>query len=87
MPDIFNSVDPGNIIRAHLLHHAIQIEYDVSNNPIFVGWALPGADILTPVWRIAKITYVGTNPTVVRWPNGTNQYLFVWNDRASLTYS
>lgn len=87
MPDIFNSVDPGNIIRASLSHQATQIEYDGSNNPIFVGNAIPGSPTASAVWRIMKITYVGTNPTVIQWPNGTNQYLFVWNDRASLTYS
>lgn len=83
MPDIWNSVDPGNIIRGHLLHHRVEIEYYAgTNNPKFVGWANPSALTTDPVWRIAMITYdASNNPLEIVWSGNTNQYLFKWSDR------
>lgn len=90
MPDVYNSVDPGNIIRAHLLHHRIEIEYS-GNNPIYVGWTLPTFLTTDPQWRICKLEYDGSNnPLRVMWANRTNQYLFKWTDRANgavITYT
>lgn len=87
MPDLWNSIDPGNIVRAHLLHHRIEIDYLAGTNPIYVGWALPGSTILEQKWRICKLTFDGNNnPTAINWADGTNQYIKVWNDRATYSY-
>jgi len=86
MPSLQDSIDPASIVRVHALHQDIEIENDGSGNPIYVGWAIPGTGILESRWRICKLTYTATFVTAVNWASGTNEYKFVWNDRASYTY-
>lgn len=68
-------------------------EYDGSNNLIYKAYGRPGAVDSNPVWQIAKLTYDGNNNvTSITWPQGSNgaassEFNFVWNDRASYTYS
>jgi len=37
------------------------------------------------IWRIVRITVAGTI-TTREFPNGINDYQFVWNDRLTLSY-
>lgn len=71
---------------------ALRIEYDGSNNPIYVGRAKVGVTDSESKWQIAKNTFSGTNLTSTTWPqnslsNASSEYEFVWNDRATYTYS
>ncbi len=60
----------------------------VGENPIFVGDALPGSSKASSVWRIKKLTYDSdNNVTDIQWANGSNAFSFIWDDRASLSYS
>jgi len=64
------------------------IAYDASSNPIYTGFAAPGSASSAAVWRIKKITYdASNNPTAVEWPNGDTEFKYIWDNRASLTYS
>jgi len=64
------------------------IAYDASSNPIYTGFAAPGSATSAAVWRIKKITYdASDNPTAVEWPNGDTEFKYIWDNRASLTYS
>ena len=53
---------------------------------IYVGYATPGALESDPVWRIMRITAVGTE-IVIEYTGGTSDYNSVWDDRAILSYS
>jgi hypothetical protein len=70
---------------------AFRGDYDMSNNLIYAGFALPGASEGDRVWQIKKLTYTGTNLTSITWPqlnskaNHTNS--FSWTDRTTYTYS
>ena len=71
---------------------AVRIEYDGSNNPIYVGRAKVGTLDAQAKWQIALNTFSGTNLTSTTWPqnalgNASAEYEFVWDDRASYTYS
>lgn len=72
---------------------AFRGEYDGNNNLIYKGYARPGADEQDSVWQIAFLTYDGNNNvTSITWPQGINgaassEFNFVWNDRATYTYS
>lgn len=68
--------------------YTMAIEYDASNNPIYVGEVLPGIGKASRGWRIKRITYdVSNNATDVRWANGTTEFSKVWNDRVTYSYS
>lgn len=86
--DIYRSADGLSALRGMLLHSAIQIDYVGGTNPIYVGMALPGTATSTPAWKIAKLTWdINNNPLMVQWANGDNEYLNVWDNRATFTYS
>ena len=72
---------------------AFRGESDASNNLIYLGSARVGASVSSAVWKIAKLAYDGSNNlTSITWPQdastfASNDYEFIWNDRASYTYS
>ncbi len=71
---------------------ALRIEYDGSNNPIYVGRAKVGTLNGESKWQIALNTFSGTNLTSTTWPqnslgNASSEYEFEWDERASYTYS
>jgi hypothetical protein len=72
---------------------AFRGEYDGASNLIYQGFARPGAPTSSAVWQISKHTYDGSNNiTSTIWPenangNVTSEYYYVWDDRASYTYS
>lgn len=71
---------------------AFQGDYQGGTNLIYAGYARPGADTANAVWQISKQTYdANSNITAITWPLNSqniasNDYEFIWNNRASLTY-
>lgn len=67
-------------------------DYVGGTNLIYKGFARPGASSAAAVWQISKQTYDGNdNITAIQWPqdlngNASNDYEFIWDNRASLTY-
>lgn len=59
---------------------------DVSSSLSYIGEAAVGASESSPVWRIMRITTVGTE-TRIHYANGSTSWNNAWVDRASLTYS
>lgn len=71
---------------------AMRIQYDGGNNPIYIGRAKIGTLTSEDKWQIQFLTYSGNNVTSVTWPqnvlaNASGEYEFVWDDRATYTYS
>lgn len=67
-------------------------DYMGGTNLIYKGFARPGSSTAEAVWQIAKLTYDGNNNiTSIQWPRNTagavtNDYEFVWDNRATYTY-
>jgi hypothetical protein len=65
-------------------------EYSASNL-IYRGFARPGSATADSVWQICKITYSGSDVTQIDWPqiNGSasSEFLFIWDNRGSYSYS
>lgn len=59
---------------------------DVSDTVSYFGYAVPGTDDDDPVWRIMKMTQVGT-VTNIQYAGGNTDYNSIWSDRLSYTYS
>lgn len=64
------------------------LDYDGSNNPIYIGLAPIGAAKADAAWQIRKLTFDGSNNlTDVKYANGSIRFNEVWDNRASLSYS
>lgn len=64
------------------------LEFDGNNNPIYIGRAPAGSAKTDAVWQIRRLTFDGNNnPTDIKYANGSPEFAFVWNDRASFSYS
>jgi len=68
--------------------YTVAVEYDLANNPIYVGEAQPGTIEDASGWRIKKITYdASNNPTDIKWAGGTRDFNKVWDDRDTYIYT
>lgn len=67
---------------------ALQVDYNGGTNPIYLGFASPGTPTATSRWQIRKLTFDGNN-NVTGWtfPNGDYNLAYVWDNRASYSYS
>jgi YD repeat-containing protein len=66
----------------------IEVEYDVNNNPIFLGEATPGTPFRAALWRIRKHEWDANGNLLRRlWADGDVEFNNVWDNRASLDYS
>ena len=71
-------------------------DFQSGTRVIFEGWADPGTAESAEQWQIVKYTYTSNKLTKSEWAektltNGTKQatdeFLFAWSDRTTLTYS
>lgn len=82
----------GRLIYDSVDDLAFRGEY-TGNNLIYKGFARPGAATSSAVWQIAKLAYDGAgNVLSITWPQDSfskanNDYIFVWDNRATYTYS
>lgn len=72
---------------------ALQAENDANGNPIYLGRAKVGTATSDNKWQIRAIAYdANQGVTDVTWPENaaniaSSNYEFVWDDRATYTYS
>lgn len=86
-----NFMVPGKNLRDLYLGNLFTLAFDntgTNGNTIYVGSTKPGNIKSASKWKIQKITYdANDNPTDIQWPNGDNSFSYVWDDRATYTYS
>lgn len=67
---------------------SLRAEYDGNSLLIYFADAMPGSLDADPVWRIRKLTYDGNgNFATLTWPDASTASTYVWDDRATYTYS
>ncbi len=67
-----------------------KIENYSSGQPKYIGEAMPGTATSSAKWRIRKMEYDdGTNmpPTGETWADGTSDFIKIWDDRDTYSYS
>lgn len=63
-------------------------EYDASDNPIYIGTALPGTAKSDSKWLIKKLTYdISDNVIDIEMASGTYLFNNSWDNRTSYEYS
>ena len=76
--------DGINSQRINASNLNIQIEYDGSNNPIYLGFAAPGSLTTEAKWQIRFLTFdVNNNITTVSYANGTPNFDKKWSLRTT----
>ena len=65
----------------------LSLDYDIDNNLIYQGRAVPGSSKAAAVWQIRKFTYVGTNLVDIQWADGDTNFDNIWNNRAIINYA
>jgi len=82
----------GRVIPASFTAQSFRGD-STGTNLIYEGYARPGSATSAAVWQIRKHAYDGSNNrTSTLWPQNTaglanTDYQFIWDNRASLTYS
>lgn len=72
---------------------AIQCENDGNGNPIYIGKAKSGTLTSEAKWQISFQTYDASDALLTKeWPQNdegkaSTEFEFVWDDRATYTYS
>jgi len=70
------------------IHPAKRIEYDGTDNELYIGYAHAGALETDEVWTIQMNEYSGTNKiTSITFADGTTLFDRKWSDRAIYIYS
>jgi hypothetical protein len=69
-----------------------RIAYNGSSLAEYIGYARPGPGTASPgtaspIWRLCKLTYSGTNVIAIDWANGNQNYDKVWDSRTGYTYN
>lgn len=63
------------------------VDYDaVSGDALYLGWAMPGTATSDAGWSILHPLFSGNLLVHKQWPNGSDDLVNVWDDRASLSY-
>lgn len=66
----------------------VKQDYDSNNNAIYIGWAQPGTATSDSAWRILRQSFNASNlMTGTDFPNGSPGFAWVWDNRASYSYS
>jgi len=80
--------DGVNSQRINASNLNIQLEYDASNNPIYLGFAAPGTLAATAKWQIRYLTFdASNNITSVTYAGGTPDFDKKWRLRGDYIYS
>jgi hypothetical protein len=75
----------GGSINVKAQTLTVVIDETSTTGYFYLGKAHPGAKTTDAVWQISKFQENLTEPTV--YPNGNEDFKFIWNNRTSLTYS
>ena len=70
------------------LRYTKALDYDGSNRLLYQGMAIPGTASSAAAWSIQRYAYdAAGNLTNIQWAGGTNEMRYVWDDRATYSYS
>jgi len=88
----FVSTDPNVSIdiseKKDIVELITTVEYDASDDPIYIGKSAPSSLKSDPVWQIKKIVYDASKNIIdIQFADGTQTLSKVWDDRLLYDYS
>ena len=76
--------DGVNLQRLNASNLNLRLQYDASNNPIYLGLAAPGSLETEAKWQIRYLTFdVNNNVTGMSYANGTPNFDKKWSARST----
>ena len=63
-----------------------RMDYNASNLPLYIGWAVPGTAASAASWQITRMTYSGNNVTLIEFADSDTNFDNIWDSRTSLNY-
>jgi len=63
------------------------MSYNVDGMVEYIGLALPSSLSSESRWSIRKLTYSGTNLIEINFAGGSNEMVFIWDNRSNYSYS
>ena len=75
----------GNSGSATVTNYDLIVDDTTTDNVTYLGKAAIGSESGESVWQIQKIDE--TNGIVIKWANGNDNFVNIWDARTSLTYT
>jgi hypothetical protein len=66
---------------------AKRVDFTNNDTIIYKGEAVPGTTDASALWRVRRLTIAEDNDVVEEWADGTSDYIKIWNNRYTYTYS
>ncbi len=63
------------------------IDFDGGRQPIFIGEATPGTLSSAAKWRIQKRAYTDNKLISIKWAEGNGNFVHIYNNRGTFTYT
>lgn len=63
-----------------------RFDYDANGNAIYLGRADIGSLSSEAKWQIKRLSYSGSNVTIIEFASSTDAFNQAWDSRTSLTY-
>lgn len=81
--------DPqGFPIPEFAINNTKLVDYVGGTQAIYIGYAKPGSLTTEDSWQVCKLAYdVNNNIESLKWASGSNDFKFIWADRATYVYS
>lgn len=74
--------------KSEMPQYIKQVDFDLGNNFIYQGEAVPGSATSSAVWRITRTEFVGSDEDVVKlYADGDTAFDNIWDNRGILSYS
>jgi hypothetical protein len=84
-------IDGRDIWQVQLLaggNGTTAIENDATSRAVYIGYAEPGSGKAIARWQIRKLTYdANVAVTDIQFASGSNEFKFIWDNRAGYVYS
>lgn len=59
----------------------------VSSTVTYLGNAQEGTATSSALWQVKRLTSTSAGNLTIEYPSGSSSYLYIWDNRASLSYS
>ena len=83
----FNTVSLNSLVDAILAATKYTKLIDKAGDLTYIGEADPGTAESSATWRIARVDETLDPDLQITWADGTADFIKVWDDRATYTYS
>ncbi len=64
----------------------VRVDFAGGSNPVYIGWAEPGANYTHAKWRIVKIEWDGMKLLEMQFADQISTFTKTWNSRTSYDY-